>query len=311
MPKSRHLLKWAVTIGVTCFLVLGFNNYYVKPDTGNSSKAYAEPLYAGENDDAYALIQQEKSLRMLKNVVSQYRKGHPPISKPQPKKTVSQKVNKQSTAIKPAIPLPIPNGPRGSHIVYLTIDDGPSLSTETILNILNQYHVTATFFMLEPNVRKYPTAVKTLANEGFGIGLHGVTHDKKKFYQSTSTVVGEMKTDQDTLLNITGIKTPLIRVPYGSVPYMTSDYRAAEVQAGFIMWDWNVDSKDWFYKDQRYVANTIQQLEKMKGKNESPVILIHDLPTTAQYLPQLLDYLKKNHYEFRRIDPSLSPVQFR
>ena len=165
--------------------------------------------------------------------------------------------------------------------------------------------------MLEPRMREYPAILKTLAKDGFGLGLHGVTHDKNKFYQSVKSVVGEMTTAQTTLQKITGVKTNLIRVPYGSVPYMTKAYREAEVEAGFIMWDWNIDSRDWDYKDQRYVTSTIQQLRLIEARNGRAVILIHDRPETTKYLPQLLDYLIKNHYKLGKVDASVLPVQFR
>jgi len=197
-------------------------------------------------------------------------------------------------------------------VVFLTFDDGPSAATPTIVHLLEQYRMNATFFMLEPNMRRFPAAVKAIAEDGFGCGLHGVTHDVHKFYRSPQTAVGEMKTAQSTLKQLTGIHTPLIRVPYGSVPYMTPAERQAEQNAGFIMWDWNVDSHDWDYRDVRFVRETEKQLETMrrKGSRSSPVILLHDRPETAKALPALLEYLKAHGYRTKVIDPSLKPVQF-
>lgn len=327
MRRRHRPLKWVIVIGWACVLILfilllSFMKWdqtrvakTVEPKLIKTAEAHPMKLvsYVNANDrKAYDLILQVKKKQMLTSVVNEYRKDHPPKVEPKPPEK-TEKVTEKEQAKKPAPPPPVPKKkiPTGKRIVYLTIDDGPSASTATVTRILNQYHVTATFFMLEPNMRRYPTDLKTLAKDGFGLGLHGVTHDKNKFYQSTKTVVSEMKSAQATLQKITGVKTNLIRVPYGSVPYMTVAERQAEVNAGFIMWDWTIDSRDWDYKDHRYVTSTIQQLEKVEANNESAVILIHDLPTTAKYLPQLLDYLKTNHYELRKIDESLAPVQFK
>ncbi|MGV3487522.1 MAG: polysaccharide deacetylase family protein [Tuberibacillus sp.] len=316
-------------MGVIVFLVLIFSLVKMEHKTDSKrvevhviksaqAKALTFSQYVGTNDDAYKLIQETKKHRMLATVIKEYNKEHPQVVKPATAQSEnnSKKQSEQSAAPKPQAPpappvVPTPQGPQGNKIVYLTIDDGPSEATATINQILNQYQMTATFFMLEPHMRQYSDAVKNLAKSGFGLGLHGVTHNKKLFYKSTSSVVAEMKTAQDTLQKLTGVKTNLMRVPYGSVPYMTPAYRAAEVQAGFIMWDWNIDSRDWDYKDARFVTSTIQQLQKLSGKKESAVILIHDLPTTAKYLPKLLDYLKSQKYELRKIDASISPMQFK
>ena len=46
---------------------------------------------------------------------------------------------------------------RQEHAVYITFDDGPiPQSTPFILEVLREYGVKATFFMVGDNVRKYP-----------------------------------------------------------------------------------------------------------------------------------------------------------
>ncbi|MBJ6360103.1 polysaccharide deacetylase family protein [Paenibacillus sp. GCM10012307] len=109
--------------------------------------------------------------------------------------------------------------------IYLTFDDGPSSVSDKILDILDQYKVKATFFMLEPHMRTYPEILKRMVKEGHGVGIHGVTHDKHKFYHSEQTAFDEMIKGQATLESITGIKTELIRSPYGSIPYLLDSYR--------------------------------------------------------------------------------------
>lgn len=195
-------------------------------------------------------------------------------------------------------------------IAYITFDDGPSATTERLLDILAEYNVKATFFMLQPQMLKYPHSVLRLAEEGHALALHGVTHRQELFYQSAESVLNEMATAQNTLLELTGCRATLIRVPYGSYPHMKPEYVEAVKQAGYQMWDWNVDSRDWYYRDQRMVSETIGQIERLEQQNIAPVILLHDRAETAEYVAEILEYLLSNGYRLNQLDDTMEPVVF-
>lgn len=196
-------------------------------------------------------------------------------------------------------------------IVYLTFDDGPTPATGKLLDVLAEYNVKATFFMLEPNMRKYPEALRRIVKEGHAVGLHGVSHKRHEFYRSKDTVVGEMVTAQVTLKELTGVESHLIRVPFGSYPDMKKSYIEAVHQADFFLWDWNVDSKDWFYNDKGMIDNTIRQLVALEKRNIEPVILMHDRVQTLPYVAKILEYLINNNYDIRIINTEIKPVTFR
>ncbi|MBU5213191.1 polysaccharide deacetylase family protein [Heyndrickxia oleronia] len=221
--------------------------------------------------------------------------------------TSSASVDKKNNIINPTLPLVKPSEGK---VVYLTFDDGPSNRMGDLMNILDQYQAEATFFWLEPNMRRFPTEVQNAIQRGFSIGLHGVTHDVKKIYVSKDTVVSEMVTANQTLEKLAGITTHLIRTPYGSHPYMKPEYKTAVHNQGFILWDWNVDSRDWKYRDSRYVNDVIQQVENLVAKNIPPVILMHDRTETINHLPELLNYLKNQGYTFKKLEQENMPVQF-
>ncbi len=102
----------------------------------------------------------------------------------------------------------------------------------------------------------------------------------------------------------------MIRLPYGSVPYLTMDMRYHLDQADFKIWDWNIDSEDWALKDRRFVNKVIQEMENLSRAGESPIILLHDKPETIQYLPQLLNYLQKNNYQTKVLTDDQIPYTF-
>ena len=194
--------------------------------------------------------------------------------------------------------------------IYLTFDDGPSAFTTSILESLHSYGMKATFFMLEPNMKKYPAELNQIIGEGHVPALHGVTHDVSKIYRTEQTVVDEMTQAQATLLNLTGELTTLIRTPYGSAPYMKPSYKEAVHAAGFQLWDWTIDSQDWKYKNGEFVSQVIQQLEHYRYKNSPIVILLHDRKGTADHLPALLNYLQSHGYEIDVLNEKLSAYNF-
>ncbi|RSD25147.1 polysaccharide deacetylase family protein [Mesobacillus subterraneus] len=198
-----------------------------------------------------------------------------------------------------------------SKTVYLTFDDGPHKVSDQILSILDEYDAKATFFMLDGNMRNFPEAVKKMAEAGHALGAHGVTHDKKKIYQSPQTVVAEMDQTLSTIKEITGLDSTLIRTPYGSAPHMKEPHKKAVSDKGYQLWDWNVDSKDWYYRDKRLVDYTIAQVADKAQKDEPLVILLHEREETLAQLPELLEYLKKENYDFKALDAAMTPIHLK
>ncbi|MEK4146860.1 polysaccharide deacetylase family protein [Robertmurraya sp. FSL W8-0741] len=196
-------------------------------------------------------------------------------------------------------------------VVYLTFDDGPhSTASEKILNLLNQYHAKATYFMLKPNIEQNPHIVKKVAESGHSIGAHGVTHDVSKIYHSPENFASEMNETLDAIFDKSNLNSRLIRAPYGSKPYITSPFREVIERDHFILWDWNIDSEDWKMPRGEYVNNVIQQVNQYVGKRPL-VVLMHEKPTTANHLEELLSYFHENGYEMKAIDESMKPIQFK
>ncbi|ASK61914.1 polysaccharide deacetylase [Virgibacillus phasianinus] len=195
--------------------------------------------------------------------------------------------------------------------IYLTFDDGPTSHTSQLMDTLNQYNAKATFFMLGPNIRSHPSVVKRAVEEGFGIGLHGISHSVEQIYASKSAPLEEMTKDQSILQKITGLETDLVRLPYGSIPYLTVDMRELLNEGGFNIWDWNVDSRDWELKDGSYIKNTIQEIQEVEQRGETPVVLMHDKQETIRYLPELLAYLQQEGYKTKKLTNGIPALTFR
>lgn len=239
------------------------------------------------------------------------------VKKPTPAEPASNTTPTTEQPTKIAIPAqseqpntPPPANPGSKKTIYLTFDDGPSAYSDSIIALLEKYHYKATFFMIDGNIRRYPNAVKLMVQSGETVGLHSVSHDRKIFYSSVTSVISELTQNRLTLKEISGVDSYIMRTPYGSVPYMTEEYRKAVHDHGYLMWDWNIDSRDWDYKDARYVNSVIAQLNRMVNHNKPIVILLHERKETLDHLPQLLDFLSKQGWISKEIDSSMTPVQF-
>lgn len=195
-----------------------------------------------------------------------------------------------------------------SQILYLTFDDGPSEYTDELLDLLNAHHMKATFFMLDAEMQRNPDAVKRMINEGHAVGVHGVTHEKDTFYCGVFGPVKEMDQANDTLQSISGQRTVLARTPYGSSPYLTKKQRAALDSRHYILWDWNIDSRDWSYRNpQRTFNHTIKDLRKMQ--QEPKVILFHDIKSVIETMTLFIDWMEENNYTSEAITSNLTPVK--
>ncbi|MGN7281513.1 polysaccharide deacetylase family protein [Bacillus altitudinis] len=204
-----------------------------------------------------------------------------------------------------------PNQQTTNKTVFLTFDDGPSATSNQLLNVLKAHQVKATFFMLGPQIQAHQAAVKRLYQEGHQLGLHGMTHDINRFYQNSESPANEMKEAQLILASVTGVYTRLVRTPYGSVPNLTYDQKVRLNQYGFIYWDWTIDSLDWRYKNSQYVPEVLNQLQMFEKNKpwEPKVILMHDQPSTTNYLDSLITQLKARGYTFAVINETMPPVQ--
>ncbi|MDR1774538.1 MAG: polysaccharide deacetylase [Clostridioides sp.] len=191
-------------------------------------------------------------------------------------------------------------------IAYITIDDGPSQYTSQLLDILDKNNVKATFFMIGPNMKTYKDEVKKISDSGNSLGLHSMTHEVKSLYKTEKSTLEEFDTCNDILKEICGYKTRLIRIPYGSKPYMSESIYNSLVQNNYAIWDWNVDTEDW-------KSNTTQIVSSVKvagSDKKKLIVLIHEKKQSVKALDDIISVLKSNGYKILPIKESYEPQNF-
>ena len=193
-------------------------------------------------------------------------------------------------------------------ILYLTFDDGPTEYTDALLDLLEAHQMKATFFMLEAEMKRNPDVVKRMVKEGHAVGVHGVSHEKDTFYCGVLGPLKEMEQANEMLESIIGERTHLARTPYGSSPYLTKQQSQALTKGQYIIWDWNVDSRDWSYRcPEKTFSHTKKMIETTE--KEPKVILLHDIKSVLKTMELLMNWMEENHYTSEAITPNLEPVK--
>ena len=96
--------------------------------------------------------------------------------------------------------------------VYLTFDDGPSLTwTPRVLSVLRKYGVKAVFFEVGQNVSWYPSITRSLRTYGNKIGNHTWSHPNLTLL-STASVTWQLNRMESSL----GYRPRCVRPPGGA-----------------------------------------------------------------------------------------------
>ena len=179
--------------------------------------------------------------------------------------------------------------------IALTFDDGPVENTLKILEVLDKYHVKASFFCIGKNIEKNPEIFKLILEKGHFIGNHTWSHTRKMGFISTDKMIEEIKKCDEICEKIGGVRPATFRPPFGIINPKTK--RALEI-TGHKVIGWNVRSYDAIISSENIVLNRI--IRKIKPGD---VILLHDSnEQTVEILEQLLLFLQSNDYRPVRVD---------
>lgn len=203
------------------------------------------------------------------------------------------------------------------NVIYLTFDDGPSINTDIILDVLKEKGVKATFFVTGQNPSDTNmNRMKRIVEEGHTIGIHTYTHDFHQVYASVEAYLDDFNKMYQKVYEVTGVKPTIFRFPGGSnATYnkaIRDDLVKEMTRRGFTFYDWNIDSSD--ASGNNIPASTL--ISHTLGTSEGfkhGIVLMHDLgtkKTTAAALPQIIDGLKAQGYSFDKLTNKIPSINF-
>lgn len=177
-----------------------------------------------------------------------------------------------------------PNKP----IVALSFDDGPGInSTKKILDLIEQYKVGATFFVVGDMVRLRPDTVVRAAQLGCEIANHTNTHSIDFRKVTKEQLCAEIDPVNKLVKELTGQDIKLVRPPGGAI----NDDALAMAEYPYILW--TVDTLDWKSRNAQAVIDEVKT-----NVFDGAIILMHDLyNSTADACEVIIPWLLNEGYQ--------------
>lgn len=181
------------------------------------------------------------------------------------------------------------------HKVYLTFDDGPSIYTDEILDILAEYDVKATFFVVGKEDEHSQEALRRIVEEGHTLGMHSYSHKYSELYASLDNFEADFEKQRTYLEEVTGETCQFYRFPGGSSNTVGREDMHIFIDfldsRDMVFFDWNIASGDGSSRlldVDTLVKNSTKDVESW----HTAVILMHDSAdkrTTVDALPQTIE----------------------
>ena len=182
----------------------------------------------------------------------------------------------------------------GIRRVYLTFDDGPSANTDRILDILAQYGVKATFFVV--GKEGYAEQYRRIVEDGHTLAMHSYSHRYNEVYASLDAYKADLTKLHDYLYELTGEDCRFVRFPGGSSNTVSTvsmwdliDYLDSE---DMVYFDWNVSSGDSTGGKKSVEQLTSNVLDNI-GKYNNAVVLFHDAAGKTTTVDALAGIIEK------------------
>jgi len=179
--------------------------------------------------------------------------------------------------------------------VWLTLDDGPDpANTPPILDLLDQHHARATFFLIGQRAAQYPALVAEISRRGHEIAHHTHTHPFANFWCASPTRVRHELDAALTAFASAGAPRPLrFRAPVGIKNFFLA-FGLATRELTCI--GWTIRSGDTFAHDPAQVAARVA-----RRLRPGAIILLHDGPPVrpelrVTALAAVLELLRAHDY---------------
>ena len=179
--------------------------------------------------------------------------------------------------------------------VRLTFDDGPvRANTPRILDVLSNYRVKATFFVIGERARRYPRLVKREHREGHSVQNHTYTHPEL-------TTLGSAEVRRELRATNRAIRAAGVPRPYRFRPprgHTNARVRGVGASLGLIQTFWSVDPHDWANPPASEICSRV-----VSNARAGSIVLLHDGSgsNTVEALPCIIERLRAQGYRFGKL----------
>ena len=201
------------------------------------------------------------------------------------------------------------------HNVYLTFNSVPGDNTKELLDVLAQYDVKATFFVVGSEEEGVAEVYQRIVNEGHTIGMHSYSNQYSLIYSSTNAFKDDYQKISDYLYELTGTRSDYYRFPGGSGNEISNVNMAEFVhilnQEQITYYDWNVSAGD--AANSYTVDDVLNNVLDGVSKYKTSVVLLHDgenKSTTVDALGTLIEKLQEQGAQILPIDENTNIIQY-
>lgn len=192
--------------------------------------------------------------------------------------------------------------------VYLTFDDGPSKNTEAILDLLAEYDVKATFFVVGDTDEEAKELYRRIVNEGHTIGIHSYSHRYSDIYASQDAFLEDFYLLSDYIYDVTGVRPDICRLPGGSSNTVSRISMSELVRTldsrGITCYDWNIsggDADGHGLSASQIASNVLNGVDRF----QTSIVLLHDGADKSQTVTALEKILQELS---QREDLEMGPI---
>ena len=184
---------------------------------------------------------------------------------------------------------------RGKKIIALTFDDGPNTTTTSaVLDLIEQYGIKASFFVIGKNINEQSAAVMKRAHDlGCEINSHSFTHSYMN-EMSEEEIRDEMERTAKLIYDNVGEYPKFFRPPYIAVNSTMYDCIDLPFISGLGCNDWD---------DKVSVEKRVKFVTKRCG--DGCIVLLHDAAgntKTVEALKEIIPYMLEEGYVFVTTD---------
>jgi len=189
--------------------------------------------------------------------------------------------------------------------IALTFDDGPGPYTAKILDVLERFHVPATFFVIGTQVASRPELLRRIVADGSEVGVHTYTHPDLGAVSAWRERL-ELDSTQLAIASATGFTTALMRPPFSSTASALTppEWRAIARAGHYRVVLADLDTRDW----SRPGVPAIVAAATPVG-DAGAIVMLHDgggdRSETVAALERLIPALRARGYRFTTVSQGL------
>lgn len=188
-------------------------------------------------------------------------------------------------------------------LIALTFDDGPSIYTSKILDLLAEEEVKASFFWTGENMLANKAIMQRTLADGHTLANHSWDHPHGRALSTEKLWQEQVLKTNQLFESMVGVSPRFYRPPFGEI---TDEQIAFLDEQGMKVILWSVDTRDW-----NAPIITVDNISDVVIQNQHPEVisLMHDAggnrQNTLDALPDIIEHYRSQGYGFVNLEQML------